>query len=79
MKGCEREGPTVKLPRRTFLHLAAGAVALPPIARIARAQSYPARPVRIIVGFPPGQSARHQRTLARPMAVGPAGAVVRYR
>jgi tripartite-type tricarboxylate transporter receptor subunit TctC len=44
----------MKLPRRKFLHLAAGAAALPAISRIARAQSYPSRPVRIIVGFPPG-------------------------
>jgi tripartite-type tricarboxylate transporter receptor subunit TctC len=47
----------VTLPRRRFLHLAAGAVALPAVARIAWAQSYPARPVRIIVGFPPGGGA----------------------
>ena len=44
----------MKLPRRNFLHLAAGAAALPAVSRIARAQAYPARPVRIIVGFPPG-------------------------
>jgi len=44
----------VKLPRRNFLHLAAGAVALPAVPRIARAQAYPTRPVRIIVGFPGG-------------------------
>jgi tripartite-type tricarboxylate transporter receptor subunit TctC len=44
----------VKLPRRRFLHLAAGAVALPAFSRRARAQAYPARPVRIIVGFPAG-------------------------
>ena len=43
----------MKLPRRTFLHLAAGAAALPAVSRIARAQAYPTRPVRIIVGFPP--------------------------
>jgi tripartite-type tricarboxylate transporter receptor subunit TctC len=43
----------MKLPRRTFLHLAVGA-ALPAVSRIARAQAYPSRPVRIIVGFPPG-------------------------
>jgi len=42
-------------PRRRFLGLAAGFAALP-ISRIARAQSYPARPVRIIVGFLPGDS-----------------------
>jgi tripartite-type tricarboxylate transporter receptor subunit TctC len=44
----------MELPRRQFLHLAAGAVALPAVSRIARAQAYPARPVRIIVPFPPG-------------------------
>ena len=44
----------MKLPRRQFLHLAAGAAALPAVSRIARAQAYPTRPVRIIVGFPPG-------------------------
>ena len=46
----------MKLPRRRFLHLAAGAAALPAVSRIARAQAYPSRPVRIIVGFPPGQT-----------------------
>ena len=44
----------MKLPRRNFLHLAASAAALPAVSRIAWAQAYPARPVRIIVGFPPG-------------------------
>ena len=44
----------MKLPRRNFLHLAAGAAALPAISRCAWAQAYPTRPVRIIVGFPPG-------------------------
>jgi tripartite-type tricarboxylate transporter receptor subunit TctC len=45
----------MKLPhRRHFLHLLTGAAVLPAAARIARAQSYPARPVRLIVGFPPG-------------------------
>jgi tripartite-type tricarboxylate transporter receptor subunit TctC len=47
----------VSLPRRRFLHLAAGAAALPMLAPVARAQSYPSRPVRIIVGFPPGGAA----------------------
>jgi tripartite-type tricarboxylate transporter receptor subunit TctC len=42
------------LPRRQFLHLAAGAVALPAISRSAWAQTYPSRPVRWIVPFPPG-------------------------
>ena len=40
--------------RRQFLHLAAGTVGLPPVSRIARAQTYPSRPVRIIVAFPAG-------------------------
>src|SRR5262245_39614307 len=44
----------MKLPRRNFLHLAAGAAALPAVSRIARAQAYPSRPVRIVVGFAPG-------------------------
>jgi len=43
----------MKLPRRSFLHLAAGAAALPAVSRIARARAYPTRPVRIIVGFAP--------------------------
>jgi tripartite-type tricarboxylate transporter receptor subunit TctC len=44
----------MKLPRRQFLHLAAGAATLPAVSRIAKAQSYPTRPVHLIVGFPPG-------------------------
>jgi tripartite-type tricarboxylate transporter receptor subunit TctC len=44
----------MKLPRRKFLHLAGGVAALPAAARIARAQSYPARPVHLLAGFPPG-------------------------
>jgi tripartite-type tricarboxylate transporter receptor subunit TctC len=45
----------MKLPhRRQFLHLAVGAAALPTLPRIARAQTYPSRPVRIIVGYAPG-------------------------
>jgi tripartite-type tricarboxylate transporter receptor subunit TctC len=44
----------MKLPRRNFLHLVAGAAALPLVSRIARAQAYPVRPVRLIVGFPAG-------------------------
>src|SRR6476661_9818674 len=43
----------MKLPRRTFLHLAAGAAALPAVSRIARAQAYPTRPVRLIAPFAP--------------------------
>src|SRR5262249_25178795 len=44
----------MKLSRHTFLHLAAGAAALPAMSRVAMAQAYPSRPVRIIVGVPPG-------------------------
>jgi tripartite-type tricarboxylate transporter receptor subunit TctC len=44
----------MKLPRRRFLHLVVGAAALPALRRIAWAQAYPARPVRVIVGFPAG-------------------------
>ena len=46
----------MKLPRRNFLHLAAGAAMLPALSRVARAQSYPSRTVRIVVGFPAGQA-----------------------
>ena len=46
----------MKLPRRTFLHLAAGAVALPVLPRIARAQAYPSRPVHLVVPAPAGGS-----------------------
>src|SRR5450631_4326424 len=49
-----RIGPIMRLPRRSFLHLAAGAAALPVVSRIARAQTYPTHPIRLIVGFPPG-------------------------
>jgi tripartite-type tricarboxylate transporter receptor subunit TctC len=44
----------MKLPRRNFLHLAAGAAALPAASRIARAQAYPSRPARIVVPFAAG-------------------------
>jgi tripartite-type tricarboxylate transporter receptor subunit TctC len=46
----------MKLPRRAFLHLAAGAAALAAVSTCAWAETYPARPVHIIVGFPPGTS-----------------------
>jgi tripartite-type tricarboxylate transporter receptor subunit TctC len=44
----------MKLPRRTFLHLTAGAAALPAVSRVARAQAYPTRPVRIVAPTAPG-------------------------
>jgi tripartite-type tricarboxylate transporter receptor subunit TctC len=47
----------MKLPRRQFLHLMAGAAALPAVPRLAWAQTYPTRPVRLIVGWPPGGAA----------------------
>jgi tripartite-type tricarboxylate transporter receptor subunit TctC len=47
----------MKLPRRKFLHLAAGAGALPAVSRFAWAQAYPSRPIHLIVGFTPGAAA----------------------
>src|SRR5262245_44762776 len=44
----------MKLPRRNFLHLAAGAAALPAVSRVARAHTYPSRPGRLVVGAPAG-------------------------
>ena len=55
----------MKLPRRRFLHLAAGAAALPAVSHIARAQAYPARPVRLVIPFPPGGAFD---AVGRPMA-----------
>jgi tripartite-type tricarboxylate transporter receptor subunit TctC len=57
----------MKLPRRRFLHLAAGAAALPTMSRIARAQTYPMRPITMVVPYPPGGSTD---TIARIMAEG---------
>src|SRR5262245_21430506 len=44
----------MRLARRQFLHLAASATALPVVSRVAWAQAYPSRPVRLVVGAPPG-------------------------
>src|SRR5262249_47002458 len=58
-----RREKTMKLPhRRQFMHLAAGAAALPAMSRIARAQAYPIRPITMVVPFPAGGSTD---TLAR--------------
>ena len=62
----------MKLLRRQFLHLAAGVVALPAVSHIARAQSYPTRPVHWIVGYPPGGATDITARLMGPGAVGSA-------
>ena len=68
----------MKLPRRQFLHLAAGAAAFPAISRIARAQTYPARPITVVVSFAAGGAAdviarivaeRMRVSLGRPIIV----------
>lgn len=46
----------MRLPRRRFMNLLAGVTVLPAVSRVARAQTYPSRTVRIVVGFPPGQA-----------------------
>src|SRR5262249_4442071 len=57
VRACDRRSgkrTPMKLPRRQFLHLAAGGAALLAVSRIAWAQAYPSRPVRIIVNLAPG-------------------------
>jgi hypothetical protein len=58
----------MKLPRRKFLHLAAGAAPLPAVSRFAFAQAYPARPVRIMVGL--SRTTRHCIFVGRRVAIG---------
>jgi tripartite-type tricarboxylate transporter receptor subunit TctC len=60
----------MKLPRRKFLHLAAGAAALLPVPRFALAQAYPARPVTMVVPFAAGSASD---TVGRILAAGLAG------
>jgi tripartite-type tricarboxylate transporter receptor subunit TctC len=55
----------MKLPRRRVLHLIAIAAASPTMPRIARAQTYPARPIRLVIPFPPGGAFD---TVGRPLA-----------
>jgi tripartite-type tricarboxylate transporter receptor subunit TctC len=62
------KGHAMKLARRRFLHLAAGAAALPAVSGVATAQAYPTRPITMIVPFPPGGAADViGRVVAEPM------------
>jgi hypothetical protein len=69
----------MKLPRRNFLHLAAGAAALPVVPRFAWAQTYPSRPVRIIVPAPRWRRVRFRRPFDEPILVGAARLVIHRR
>jgi tripartite-type tricarboxylate transporter receptor subunit TctC len=52
--GAAQRGTAIRFPRRRFLHLVAGAAALPALPRLASAQAYPSRPVRIVAPFAAG-------------------------
>jgi tripartite-type tricarboxylate transporter receptor subunit TctC len=67
----------MKLPRRNFLHLAAGAAALPTVSRVAWAQAYPTRPVRILVGYSAGSASDIVARLDSSMALGADRSAVR--
>ena len=69
----------MKLPRRQFLHLAAGAAALPAVSRIAWAQAYPSRPVRIDRRLSRRRRDRHHRASDRSVAVGAARPAIHHR
>ena len=71
--------PPHLLGRRQFLHLAAGAAALPAVSRIAWAQAYPTRPVRIDRRLCRRRRARHPRAADGSMAVGAARPAIRHR
>lgn len=53
----DQRGNAMKLRRRQFLHLVAAGAAVPAVSRLASAQEYPSRPVRVLVGYPPGGAA----------------------
>jgi tripartite-type tricarboxylate transporter receptor subunit TctC len=59
----------MKLPRRDFLHLAAGAAALPAMSHVVRAQAYPTRPVRLIVPLAPGEQLPTDTGSAHPFSI----------
>jgi Tripartite tricarboxylate transporter family receptor len=69
----------MKLPRRKFLHLAAGTATLPTVSRIARAQAYPSRPVRIVASTAPGGLPDILARLIGPLALGAARPAIRRR